>query len=83
LIKGDISKERNCINAVKEVVKQYGRIDVLVNNAALHYENKSLETITSRELIKTFETNISSYFWITKSTLPHMKKIAALSILPR
>jgi len=74
LIRGDISKEKNCIDAVKEVVRQYGRIDVLDNNAALHYENKSLEAITSRELMKTFETNIFSYFWITKAALPHMRK---------
>src|SRR5688572_10894118 len=55
LIRGDISKEKNCIGAVKEVVRQYGRIDILVNNAALHYENKDLATITTRELLKTFE----------------------------
>jgi len=46
----------------------------LVNNAALHYENKSLETISTKELIKIFETNIISFFWITKAALPYMKK---------
>ena len=74
LIRGDISKERNCILAVKEVVKQYGKIDILVNNAAIHYENKSLETLTTRQLFTTFETNIFSYFWITKAALPYMRK---------
>ena len=74
LIRGDISKEKNCIKAVKEVVKQYGKIDILVNNAAIHYENKSLETITNREMLTTFETNIFSYFWITKAALPYMRK---------
>jgi len=45
-----------------------------VNNAALHYENKSLEELTTRELLKTFSTNIFSYFWLTREALPHMKK---------
>jgi NAD(P)-dependent dehydrogenase (short-subunit alcohol dehydrogenase family) len=45
-----------------------------VNNAALHYENKTLESLTTRELIKTFETNIFSFFWLTKAALSHMKK---------
>ena len=74
LIKGDLSSEANCINAIKKTIKQFGHIDILVNNAALHYENKSLETLTTKELIKTFETNIFSYFWVTKAALPNMKK---------
>jgi NAD(P)-dependent dehydrogenase (short-subunit alcohol dehydrogenase family) len=74
LLKGDISNERKCINPVKSVIKQYGKIDILVNNAAVHYENKSLESLTTKELVKTFETNIFSYFWITKAVLPSMKK---------
>ena len=74
LIKGDLSREINCINAVKKTIKQFSRIDILVNNAALHYENESLETLSTKELIKTFETNIFSYFWITKAALPYMSK---------
>ncbi len=74
LIKGDLSRERHCQSVIKKTISQFGRIDILVNNAALHYENKSLETISSRELIKTFETNIFSFFWITKAALPYMKK---------
>ena len=74
LIKTDLSREANCINAVKKTIKQFGRIDILVNNAALHYENESLEKLSTKELVKTFETNIFSYFWITKAVLPYMKK---------
>ncbi|MGZ8508738.1 MAG: SDR family oxidoreductase [Chitinophagaceae bacterium] len=74
LIKGDLSREANCINAVKKTIKQFGRIDILVNNAALHYENQRLEELTTRELVKTFETNIFSFIWITKAALPNMKK---------
>ena len=78
LIKADLSREANCINAIKKTIKQFGRIDILVNNAALHYENKSLETLSTKELLKTFETNIFSFFWITKAALPYMKKGACI-----
>ena len=74
LIKGDLSREANCITAIKKTIKQFGRIDILVNNAALHYENESLEKLTTKELTKTFETNIFSFFWITKAALPYMRK---------
>jgi NAD(P)-dependent dehydrogenase (short-subunit alcohol dehydrogenase family) len=74
LIPGDIGKERHCISAVNKVIKQYGRIDILVNNAAIHYANKNLENLSTKELLKTFETNIFSYFWITKAALSYMKK---------
>jgi NAD(P)-dependent dehydrogenase (short-subunit alcohol dehydrogenase family) len=74
LIAGDLSKEKHCISAVSKTVKQYGRIDVLVNNAAIHYERKSLEDITTEQLLQTFSTNIFSFFWVTKAALPHMQK---------
>ncbi len=74
LIAADISKERACINAVTKAIKQFGRIDILVNNAAVHWESKSLLDISTKQLIKTFETNIFSYFWITKAVLPAMRK---------
>ncbi len=74
LIAGDISKEKVCVAAVNKVVKRYGRIDVLVNNAALHYESKSLTDISTVQLVKTFATNIFSMFWITGAALPAMQK---------
>jgi NAD(P)-dependent dehydrogenase (short-subunit alcohol dehydrogenase family) len=74
LIKGDLSREVNCIGAIKKTINQYGRIDILVNNAAIHYENESLEKLSSKEMIKTFETNIFSFFWTTKAALPYMEK---------
>ena len=74
LIPGDISRESHCNSIVNKTVKKFGRIDILVNNAALHYETKTLEDVTTARLRKTFETNIFSMFWITKAALPHMKK---------
>ncbi len=74
LIRGDISKEKHCQALVKKTITEYGQLDILVNNAALHYENKTLEELTTRELLKTFHTNIFSMFWITKAALPYLKK---------
>ncbi len=74
LIPGDLSKEGHCKSVIRKVIKEYGRIDILVNNAALHYENKSLEDLTTNELLKTFSTNIFSMFWLTREAIHYMKK---------
>jgi NAD(P)-dependent dehydrogenase (short-subunit alcohol dehydrogenase family) len=74
LVAGDIGKEKFCNNAVSKIVKLYDRIDVLVNNAAIHYESKGLEDISASQLQQTFSTNIFSMFWITKAALPYMVK---------
>ncbi|MEP7165599.1 MAG: SDR family oxidoreductase [Ferruginibacter sp.] len=73
IIPGDLSKEKNCIAAVTKTKRQFGKIDILVNNAAIHYEVKRPEEISTEHLIKTFSTNIFSFFWITKAALPFMK----------
>ena len=78
LIPGDLSSEKHCKTVIKKVVKEYKRIDLLVNNAALHYENKSLEDLTTRELLKTFGTNIFSFFWLTREALPYMKEKSSI-----
>jgi NAD(P)-dependent dehydrogenase (short-subunit alcohol dehydrogenase family) len=74
LVRGDLGKEKTCASVVSKVVERFGRIDILVNNAALHYERESLEDISTRQLIDTFTTNVFPYFWITREALPHMKK---------
>lgn len=73
-IAGDISKEKFCQSSISKTIKKFGRIDILVNNAALHYESENLEAISTEQLTKTFATNIFSMFWITKGALPYMKK---------
>lgn len=74
VIRGDLGKERNCATVVQKVIERFGRIDVLVNNAAQHYEQESLEDISTRQLVKTFSTNVFPYFWVTREALPHMRK---------
>jgi NAD(P)-dependent dehydrogenase (short-subunit alcohol dehydrogenase family) len=78
MIAGDLSKEKFCISAVAKVVKQFGRIDILVNNHAVHWESKTLEEISTEQLTKTFATNIFSFFWVTKAALPSMGKGSAI-----
>ena len=74
LIPGDIRKEKFCNKIISETMKKFGRIDILVNNAATQTEQKSITDISTDQLYETFETNIFSMFWITKAALPHMKK---------
>jgi NAD(P)-dependent dehydrogenase (short-subunit alcohol dehydrogenase family) len=78
LIPGDVSKEKHCKAIINKVIREYSKLNILVNNAALQYENKKIEDLTAKELIKTFETNIFSYFWLTKAALPHLKKNACI-----
>jgi NAD(P)-dependent dehydrogenase (short-subunit alcohol dehydrogenase family) len=78
LLPYDISKERNCMQVVQKTISKFGRIDVLVNNAGMHYERKSLNEISSPEMIQTFATNVFSIFWITSQALLHMKKGAVI-----
>ena len=78
LIPGDISKEKFCKNAVTKTIKHFGRIDILVNNAATQFESKRIEDISTEQLTKTFETNIFAMFWIVKAALPDMPKGSAI-----
>lgn len=78
LIKGDLGKENQCKKVIDTVIKKHKKIDILVNNAALHWESKSIEDITTEQLTKTFHNNFFSYFWITKYAMPHLKKGASI-----
>jgi NAD(P)-dependent dehydrogenase (short-subunit alcohol dehydrogenase family) len=74
LLPGDLSKEKHCKSVVEKTVKKFGKLDILVNNAALHWESKSLEEISTEQLEKTFNNNVMPYFWVTKAALDHLKK---------
>lgn len=74
LIKGDLSKEGNCRKAVEKTVDRFSRLDILINNAALHWEKDTIEDITTEQLERTFYTNFFSYFWVTKFAMPHLKE---------
>lgn len=78
LIAADLSKERNCQKAVERIHKKFGKIDVLVNNAAIHYPAESIMKIKTEHMLETFAVNIFSFFWMTKAAVPHMKKGASI-----
>lgn len=73
LLPGDLSQKANCQAIVDQTVEQFGRIDVLVNNAAFQMTHETLEEIPDEEWVKTFDINITAMFRICKAALPHMK----------
>jgi len=78
IIKGDVSESQHCQHLVDETIKAFGKLDIVVNNAAQQYPQDNLEDITEEQLTKTFSTNIFSFFFITKAALPHLKKGASI-----
>ena len=77
-ISGDIGDENFCQRAIRRVVKELGRLDIVVNNAAEQHPQDKLESITASQLERTFRTNIFSFFFLTKAALPHLKKGSAI-----
>lgn len=78
LIPGDVKKENFCKRAVGKIYKEFGSLDVVVNNAAVQFPQKNIEDITSKQLIETFSTNIFSYFYIVQSAVKYLKKGSAI-----
>ncbi|XP_022922637.1 NADPH-dependent aldehyde reductase 1, chloroplastic-like [Cucurbita moschata] len=73
-IAADLGFDENCKRVVDEVANAYGRIDILVNNAAEQYKASSIEDIDEERLERVFRTNIFSYFLTTRHALKHMKE---------
>ena len=75
---GDVGDEKFAGKAVEETVRQLGRLDILVNNAAEQHPQSSLEEITQEQLERTFRTNIFGYFFLTKHAMKHLKEGASI-----
>ncbi|KAF3999454.1 glucose 1-dehydrogenase [Glaciimonas immobilis] len=73
LLPGDIADHEHCRTLVADTAQAFGRIDILVNNAAYQMSYDSLEEITDHEWDKTFSVNIGANFRITKAALPYMR----------
>lgn len=73
LLPGDVTDVQFCHQAVQRTVSHFGRLDILVNNAAFQQHQASLEQLTEEQWTHTFRTNIDGYFHMTKAALPHLK----------
>ena len=74
LVAGDIGDESNCQAIVEQAKKEFGRIDILVNNAAFQMSHEGIADLPSEEIEKTFRTNIFSMFYLSKAVLPEMRE---------
>lgn len=73
LVASDLSQESNCKDLIDKAISEFGKIDILVNNAALQIEQESLTDISTEQFDKTMHTNFYPHFWLSKFALPHMK----------
>jgi len=78
LIEGDVGQEQFCRKAVEQTMKEFGKLDILINNAAEQHPQESIEKITEKQLERTFRTNIFSFFFMAKAALKHLKKGAVI-----
>jgi NAD(P)-dependent dehydrogenase (short-subunit alcohol dehydrogenase family) len=74
LMAGDIGDEAHCRKIIERAASEFGKIDVLINNAAFQMSHEGIEDIPSEEIEKTFRTNIFAMFYLCKAALPHLKK---------
>jgi NAD(P)-dependent dehydrogenase (short-subunit alcohol dehydrogenase family) len=72
LIEGDVGDSAFCEEAVQRTLDAFGRLDVLINNAAEQHPVEGLEQISDEQLHRTFQTNIFGYFYMARSALPHL-----------
>ncbi|TNC07587.1 SDR family oxidoreductase [Methylobacterium terricola] len=78
LVPGDIKEPGHCRAIVEKAVAAFGRVDVLVNNAAHQATVQSIEEISDEEWDVTFRTNIHAMFYLTKAAVPHMRPGSAI-----
>ncbi len=74
IISGDLTEEKFCNKVVSLCIAEYGKLNILVNNAAVQFPKDTLGEISVEQLHKTFQTNIYAYFLVTKAALKHLQK---------
>ncbi|RTZ45577.1 SDR family oxidoreductase [Candidimonas sp. SYP-B2681] len=78
LISGDVKDSEFCRSAVEQAVNAFGKLDILVNNAAFQEHADSLLDLTDERFDETMRTNIYGYFYMARAALPHMKEGSAI-----
>jgi len=78
LIRGDVGEKVFCDNVVGKVIEKFGKLDVVVNNAAEQHPQEEITDISEDQLRKTFETNLFGYFYLTQAAMPHLGKGASI-----
>lgn len=78
LIPGDLAGAQACARAVGETLREFGKLDVLVSNAAHQARKKSLAEVSDGEFDLTFRTNVYAYFRLVRAAVPHMKPGSAI-----
>jgi NAD(P)-dependent dehydrogenase (short-subunit alcohol dehydrogenase family) len=73
-VPGDIVEEAQCQQVVERAVEEFGKVDILVNNAAHQMTVDGIADVSSELLDRTFKTNIYAMFWLCKAAIPHMRK---------
>lgn len=78
LIAGDVRDSSFCDKAVKRAVDEYGKLDILVNNAAFQAHEKKIEDLTDEHFDLTLKTNLYGYFYMARAAVPHLKRGSAI-----
>ncbi|MBV9390903.1 MAG: SDR family oxidoreductase [Verrucomicrobia bacterium] len=78
LVPGDISEEQHCKSIIDRALKEFGHLDILVNNAAFQRTYEEITEIPSEEWDYTFRTNIHAMFYLVKAAVPHLPKGASI-----
>jgi NAD(P)-dependent dehydrogenase (short-subunit alcohol dehydrogenase family) len=72
LVRGDLAEAQHCRDIIAKAVEEFGKVDVLVSNAAYQMTHETVEEVSDDEWRHTFDTNVSALFWLVKAALPHM-----------
>jgi NAD(P)-dependent dehydrogenase (short-subunit alcohol dehydrogenase family) len=77
-LSGDVRDPKVCQKLVAQTVDKFGKLDILVNNAAFQQHQETLEDVSEEQWDRTFKTNIYGYFYMTKAALPHLEEGSAI-----
>lgn len=78
VLAGDVKDPAFCKSAIEKTVRKFGRLDILVNNAAFQLHSERLEDLSDEHLQETLQTNIAGYFHMARAALPHMERGASI-----